>query len=213
VGPGGIEVRSSSFAEKSEVIRNLTHLLPSSLRVNLLRDAQFLFGLAAGKNCALRRTAWHELQSQSADCLELVLSGSLGQSIRPFKPVWSFDSHLPILASVRSGDGHAPLSWFVTQGVLYTRNNFPAQLRIPEILQLDRYSHRTAILIENLLSLSLQIGQGDAGWGGQAGLRTAYPEFQLISREERRMRCQRRSPCTSCPYKGNLTRATTSPGK
>lgn len=58
-----------------------------------------------------------------------------------------------MVARVRAGDGHAPLSWFVTQGMLYTRNNFPAQLRIAEILQLDRHSHHTAILLKGSLLL------------------------------------------------------------
>ena len=82
-----------------------------------------------------------------------MLSGSLGQSIRPFKAVRSFDSHLPIFGRARSSNGHAPLSWFVTQGVLCLRNNVPAQLRVPEILQIDRHSHRTVILLKSSLSL------------------------------------------------------------
>lgn len=134
---------------------NLPHFEPWNWRVNLLRGAQFVFDLAAGKNCVLRRTRPHKLQNQSADCLGLMLSGSLGQSIQPFKTVWPFDSHLPIFSCVRSGDGYAPLSWFITQGVLYTRHDFPAQVRIPEMLQLDRHCHRTVILIKNLLSLNL----------------------------------------------------------
>ena len=39
--------------------------------------------------------------------------------------------------------------------MLDTRNNFLAQLSIPEILQFGRHSHCNAILIKNLLSLSL----------------------------------------------------------
>jgi len=118
--------------------------------VDLLRGAPCR---SAVRNSRSRRTGWHELENQSANCLRLVFSGSTSQNIRLFKSVGSLNSHLPIFARARSGDRHAPLSWFVTQCVLKTSNNFPTQLSITEILQLNRQSHRTAILLKCLLPL------------------------------------------------------------
>jgi len=80
----------------------------------------------------------------------------------PAAPAKTYDRSNPLGPSIRisqfslgarSADRHAPLSWFVTQCVLKTSNNFPTQLSITEILQLNRQSHRTAILLKCLLPL------------------------------------------------------------
>lgn len=134
------------FVEAAVRVWNLTLLRFAGLKLDLLRGAHFGFGLAANKNSRSRRAGWYQLENQSANGLRLVLSGSTRQSIRPFKAVWSLNSHLPILAGSRSGDGHPPLSAFVTECVLDTHNNFPAHLSIAEILQVDHHAHRIAIL-------------------------------------------------------------------
>ncbi len=93
----------------------------------------------------LRRTGWHELENQSADCVRLVFSGGTGKSIRPLESVWS-NFHLPILARARTGNRHPPLSSLVSQRVLDIGDDLLCELRIAEILQFDCDSHRTAIL-------------------------------------------------------------------
>ena len=109
-----------------------------------------------------------------------MLSGSTCQSIRPLKPAWSFDLHFPILASVRTGDGHLPLSWFVAEGVLDAGDNFLAQLRISKVLQFDRDSHRAILSKRPGAQLSVQTGQSCAGWASQPLPRMTYSQFLLI---------------------------------
>src|SRR6266542_6374519 len=91
-------------------------------------------------------TTGDKLENQSANGLRLVLPGRTRQSIRPFKAVWSFDSHFPVFAGTGSCDRHPPVSRSGTQRVLNTRHDFSAQFGISEILQFNRDSHGTAIL-------------------------------------------------------------------
>src|SRR5262249_45690392 len=109
-----------------------------------------------------------------------MLSGGACQSIRPLKPAWSFDLHLPILASVRTGDGHPPVSRFVAECVLDAGDNFLAQLRISKVLQFDRHSHRAILSKRPDTRLSMQTGQSCAGQACQALLRITYSQSLLI---------------------------------
>ena len=74
------------------------------------------------KNSGSRGTGRCQLEDEFANCLGLMLPGSTRRSIRPFKAVEPFHSQFPILAGARSGDRHTPLSAFVAEGVLDTRN-------------------------------------------------------------------------------------------
>ena len=108
-------------------IWNLAHLRFSGLKADLLKSAHFVFGLVLqDKNSGSGETGRQQLENQSTNCLRLMLPGSTRQSIRPFKPVESFNSHFPILTGPRSGNRHAPLSAFVAECVLDTRSNFSA---------------------------------------------------------------------------------------
>jgi hypothetical protein len=108
-------------------IWNLAHLRFSVLKADLLKGAHFLFGLVLqDKSSGSGGTGRYQLENQSANCLRLMLPGSTRQSIRPFKAVEPFNSHFPILTGSRSGDRHAPLSRFVAECVLDTRNYFSA---------------------------------------------------------------------------------------
>ena len=99
----------------------------SGLTTDLLKGAHFVFGLLLqGKNSGSGGTGRYQLENQSANCLRLMLAGSTRQSIRPFKAVEPFNSQFPILIGSRSGDRHTPLSAFVAECVLDTRNNFSA---------------------------------------------------------------------------------------
>src|SRR5262249_40308621 len=81
------------------------------------------------------------------------------QSVRPLKPAWSFDLHFPILASVRTGDRHPPVSWLVVECVLDAGDNFLAQLRISKVLKFDRDSHRAILSKRPGARLLVQTGQ------------------------------------------------------
>ena len=108
-------------------IWNLAHLRFSGLKADLLKGAHFVFGLLLqNKNSGSGRTGRYQLENQSTNCLRLMLPGSTRQSIRPFKAVEPFHSHFPILAGARSGNRHPPVSAFVAECVLDTRNNFSA---------------------------------------------------------------------------------------
>jgi hypothetical protein len=108
-------------------IWNLAHLRFSGLKADLLKGAHFVFGLPLqNKNSGSGGTGRYQLENQSANCLRLMLPGSTRQSIRPFKAVEPFNSQFPILASSRSGNRHPPLTAFVAERVLDTRNNFSA---------------------------------------------------------------------------------------
>ena len=105
---------------------NLAHLFSGS-KADLLMGAHFVFGLVLqGKNSRSGGTDRYQLENQSANCLRLMLPGSARQSICPFKAVEPFHSQFPILTGSRSGDRHPPLSAFVAECVLDTRNNFSA---------------------------------------------------------------------------------------
>ena len=107
-------------------IWNLAHLW-SGLKADLLNSAHFVFGLVLqDKSRGSGGTGRYQLENQSANCLRLMLPGSSRQSIRPFKAVEPFNSHFPILAGSRSGDRDTPLSAFVAECMLDTRNNFSA---------------------------------------------------------------------------------------
>jgi hypothetical protein len=108
-------------------IWNLAHLRFSGLKADLLNGAHFVFGVPLqNKNSGSGGTGRYQLENQSANCLRLMLPGSTRQSIRPFKAVEPFNSQFPILASSRSGNRHPPLTAFVAERVLDTRNNFSA---------------------------------------------------------------------------------------
>jgi hypothetical protein len=76
-----------------------------------------------------------------------VLGGSTRQSIRPFKAVWSFDSHLPILQPLRNRTSYFPCSagptttsyllaqWTMTVNSPSAHRHKP--LRIPSPFDLD----------------------------------------------------------------------------
>ncbi len=53
-------------------------------------------------------------------------------NIRPFKSIWSLNSHFPGFTGARSCDGHSPPSSPICEGVLDARHNFLAQLGISE---------------------------------------------------------------------------------
>ncbi len=108
-------------------IWDLAHLRFSGSKADLLKGAHFVFGLALqNKNRASRGTGRYQLENQSANCLRFMLPGSTRQSIRPFKAVEPFNSEFPIFTGSRSGNRHPPLSAFVAECVLDTRNNFSA---------------------------------------------------------------------------------------
>ncbi len=108
-------------------IWNLAHLRFSGLKADLLKGAHFVFDLVLqNKNRGSGGTGRYQLENQSANCFRLMFPGCTRQSIGPFKAVEPFNSHFPILAGSRSGDRHTPLSAFVAERVLDTRNNFSA---------------------------------------------------------------------------------------
>jgi hypothetical protein len=108
-------------------IWNLAHLRFSRLKADLSKGAHYMFSLLLqNKNSGSGRMGRYQLENQSTNYLRLMLPGSARQSIRPFKAVEPFNSQLPILAGSQSGDRHTPLSAFVAECVLDTRNNFSA---------------------------------------------------------------------------------------
>jgi hypothetical protein len=108
-------------------IWNLAHLRFSGLNADLLKGAHYVFGLLLqNKNNSSGGTGRYQLENQSTNCFRLMLPGSTRQSIGPFKAVEPFHSHFPILTGSRSGNRHTPLSAFVAECVLDTRNNFSA---------------------------------------------------------------------------------------
>ena len=128
----------------------------------------------------LGRTGGDKLENQSANCVRLMLSGGVCQSIRPLKPAWSFDFHFPILASMRTGDGDPPVSCFVAKCVLDAGSNLLAQLRITEVLQFDCDSHRAILSKSSTVQQLVQTGQRRAGWASQALPQTTYSQFLFI---------------------------------
>jgi hypothetical protein len=115
------------LVETAVRIWNLAHLRFSGLNAGLLKGAHFAFGLVLqNKSSGSGRSGRYQLKNQSTNCLRLMLAGSTCQSIRPFKPVEPFNSQFPILIGSRSGDRHPPLSAFVAECVLDTRNNLSA---------------------------------------------------------------------------------------
>jgi hypothetical protein len=97
------------------------------LKLDLLKGAHFVRDLVLqNNNSGSGGTGRYQLENQSTNYLRLMLPVSTRQSIRPFKAVESFNSQLPILTGSRSGDLHTPLSAFVAECVLDTRNNFSA---------------------------------------------------------------------------------------
>jgi hypothetical protein len=94
---------------------------------DLLKGVHFVFGvMLQKKNRGSGGTSRYQLENQPANCFRLMLPRSTRQNIRPFKPVEPFNSHFPILTGPRSGNRHTPLSAFVAERVLDTRNNFSA---------------------------------------------------------------------------------------
>lgn len=70
-----------------------------------------------------------------------MFTGGSQESIRPFKPIRSFNSQLPILSRSRPGNRHAPIALSPTERVLQVSGNVAAQLGVAEIQQFDRDSH------------------------------------------------------------------------
>jgi len=70
-----------------------------------------------------------------------MFSRRTGQTIRALKPIWPFNSWIPIVGGSRSADRHAPHALPTAEDVLKLYGNLPTQLSVPEILQLNRYSH------------------------------------------------------------------------
>jgi hypothetical protein len=126
-------------------ICDVTQLQFAGLNVDLLEGAHLRLPYKFEVSRS-RRTGWHELENQSADCVRLVFSGSTGKSIRPLESVWSQNFHFPILARTRTRNRDPPLSSLVAQRVFDVGDNLLCKLRIAEILQFDCDSHRTAIL-------------------------------------------------------------------
>ena len=93
-----------------------------------------------------------------------MLTGYSRETVRSFKSVRSFNTHLPVLGRTRSGDGNAPVALAITECVLYVRGDLAPQSRIAEILQLDPDSHHGIILSNVQCPVSVQTGRGSAGW-------------------------------------------------
>lgn len=93
-----------------------------------------------------------------------VLTGCSRETIRPFKSVRAFDTHLPALGRPRSGDGNTPVALPISEGVLHVHCDLTAQIGIPEILQLNCDWHRLTILSKTDCPLAVQTGQGRTGW-------------------------------------------------
>ncbi len=70
-----------------------------------------------------------------------MLAGGTGQSIRTLKSIGPFHSQVPVIRCSRSTDRHAPCALATAEGVLEEHCDFPAQLSVTEILQLNRDSH------------------------------------------------------------------------
>ncbi len=73
-----------------------------------------------------------------------MLSGSVGQSVGPFKSIGALNSHFPILTGPRSRNGHPPVASSVGKCVFDVRSKVSAQLSIAEILEFNCNSHSTA---------------------------------------------------------------------
>jgi hypothetical protein len=80
-----------------------------------------------------------ELEATGQEFGELprgVLSNARYQDVGSLEPIWSFNSHLPVLTGSCSSDGHTPVATSVSECVFDVRSDFLAKLSLPEILQL-----------------------------------------------------------------------------
>ena len=114
--------------------------------------------LAKQGESRLRRWG-HQLQNQFANRLRFMLAERTRKAIGPFESVWPLNSHLPVLRRPRSSNADAPLTLSVAECVFDTRADIATQLSIPEILQLNRHSHRIAILSKAECPFAVQSGE------------------------------------------------------
>ncbi len=175
--------------------------------VDLLRGAPCR---SAVRNSRSRRTGWHELENQSANCLRLVFSGSTSQNIRPFKSVGSLNSHLPIFArrAIRRSTRATLLVCHSVRAQDQQQFPYTAKHHRDSAAQSSIPSYCNFIEVPAALVL-VQTGQSGAGSGGQAGRRTAYPQYLLENLGARQVRCQGGAHAWCPRRKLKLTRQTT----
>ena len=98
-----------------------------------------------------RRANREQLDKNSANCLGGVLSGARCQDVGSLEPIWSFNSHLPVLSGSCSSDRHAPVATSVSERVFDVRPDFLTKPNIAEVLELNGYSHVSDILASGAL--------------------------------------------------------------
>jgi hypothetical protein len=77
---------------------------------------------------------WYQPYDKRPDRRRFVLTGCSRETVRPFKSIRSFDTHVPALSRTRSGYGNTPVALSITECMLNVRSDLSAQLGIAEIL-------------------------------------------------------------------------------